>query len=116
MGTVDNTGDSCLAYTALHIYISTGEGPLGEDDQHFSWLFYILNQTDELPMTSTSHFDHEKSNWQDYAKTAVNLFAQLGAHGVHVLFPSGRWGVGEGSPRDLWRKPVHPRLPYNLYV
>jgi tripeptidyl-peptidase-1 len=54
-----------------------------------------------IPQTiSTSYGDDEQTVPQDYAKSVCDLFAQLGAMGVTLLFSSGDDGVGGGSCRS----------------
>ncbi len=51
-----------------------------------------------IPQTiSTSYGDDEQTVPQEYATSVCNMFAQLGAMGVSVLFASGDHGVGDGS-------------------
>ena len=54
-----------------------------------------------IPQTiSTSYGDNERTVPLDYATSICNMFAQLGAMGVSVLFASGDSGVGGGSCRS----------------
>ncbi len=54
-----------------------------------------------IPQTiSTSYGDDEQTVPQEYATSVCNMFAQLGAMGVSVLFASGDLGVGGGSCRS----------------
>jgi tripeptidyl-peptidase-1 len=51
-----------------------------------------------IPQTiSTSYGDDEQTVPPDYATSVCNMFAQLGAMGISVLFSSGDFGVGGGS-------------------
>jgi tripeptidyl-peptidase-1 len=51
-----------------------------------------------IPQTiSTSYGDDEQTVPLDYAISVCNMFAQLGAMGISVLFASGDSGVGGGS-------------------
>jgi tripeptidyl-peptidase-1 len=51
-----------------------------------------------IPQTiSTSYGDDEQTVPLDYATSICNMFAQLGAMGISVLFASGDSGVGGGS-------------------
>ena len=48
-----------------------------------------------IPQTiSTSYGDDEQTVPRDYATSVCNMFAQLGAMGVSILFASGDGGVG----------------------
>lgn len=50
---------------------------------------------DQLPTTlTTSYGDNEREIPQDYAQNVCNMFGQLGARGVTVLFSSGDSGPG----------------------
>ena len=59
-------------------------------------LTYLLAQPDnELPHTlTTSYGEDEQSVPLSYRTTVCNMFGQLGARGVSVLFSSGDTGVG----------------------
>ena len=51
-----------------------------------------------IPQTiSTSYGDDEQTVPLDYATSVCNMFAQLGAMGVTVIFGSGDFGVGNRS-------------------
>lgn len=87
-------------------YSTGGLGPLvptadeptqpGSNEPYLDFLTYILNQTnDRLPQTlSTSYGEEEQSVPKDYALKICNMFMQLGARGVSVLFASGDSGPG----------------------
>ena len=66
------------------------------DEPYIVWLNYITSLPDSaLPKSvSSSYGDDEQTIPESYAKTACNMFAQLGARGVSVLFSSGDEGVG----------------------
>ena len=70
--------------------------PENTDEPYLVWLQYILSLPDsELPtVVSTSYADDEQTVSYDYAVQTCNMFAQLGARGVTVLFGSGDEGVG----------------------
>ena len=61
------------------------------------WLEFILNQTTISQTISTSYGDDEQTVPPEYGKCVCDLFAQLGARGVSVLFATGDYGVGEGD-------------------
>ncbi|KAH9007685.1 peptidase S8/S53 domain-containing protein, partial [Lactarius deliciosus] len=53
---------------------------------------------DNIPQTiSTSYGGYEHNAPLEYATKVCDLFSQLGARGVSVLFASGDWGVGGGD-------------------
>ncbi|KAH9161681.1 subtilisin-like protein [Lactarius sanguifluus] len=88
---------SGMAYPTPITYYSVGDGPDGEDDQYLAWVDYMLN-LDEIPQTiSTSYSNYESDFPLDYARAVCDLFMQLGARGVSVLFSSGNDGVGAGD-------------------
>ncbi|OQO04353.1 hypothetical protein B0A48_10964 [Cryoendolithus antarcticus] len=71
------------------------EGP-GQNEPYLDALTYLLAQPDRaLPHTiSTSYGEDEQSVPLAYRKKVCNMFGQLGARGVSVLFSSGDTGVG----------------------
>jgi tripeptidyl-peptidase-1 len=95
-----------ISYPTPNTYYITGGEPSFEPDSftttntnepYLDWLNFILDQ-DTIPQTiSTSYGDDEQTVPPDYAKTVCNLFAQVGARGVSLLFSSGDYGVGGGS-------------------
>ena len=91
----------------IHAYSTAGRGPLKPDldqpdgsdssnEPYLDFLTYILGQPDgELPHTLTSSYgEDEQSVPLEYRKTVCNMFGQLGARGVSILFSSGDTGVG----------------------
>jgi tripeptidyl-peptidase-1 len=94
-----------LAYNTLGTYYTTGgRGPvvgqsdptLSTNEPYLDQLHYLLDLPDEeLPaVLSTSYGEDEQSVPEAYANATCNLFAQLGARGVSVIFSSGDSGVG----------------------
>ncbi|KAF4222919.1 hypothetical protein CNMCM6457_001042 [Aspergillus fumigatiaffinis] len=96
-----------LAYKALGTYYTTGgRGPVvpedGQDtnvstnEPYLDQLHYLLGLPDEeLPaVLSTSYGEDEQSVPESYSNATCNLFAQLGARGVSIVFSSGDSGVG----------------------
>ncbi|CAL5866236.1 uncharacterized protein PFLUO_LOCUS443 [Penicillium psychrofluorescens] len=97
-----------VAYQALATYYTTGgRGPLeaeadqpnasdSQNEPYLDQLQYLVNlPDDELPaVLSTSYGESEQSIPASYATSVCNLFAQLGARGVSVIFSSGDSGVG----------------------
>ncbi|KAK8073926.1 tripeptidyl-peptidase [Apiospora phragmitis] len=70
--------------------------PPGDNEPYLEFLTYILAQDDaDLPQTlSTSYGEEEQSIPREYALKVCNMFMQLGARGVSVLFSSGDSGPG----------------------
>ncbi|KAH9025521.1 subtilisin-like protein [Lactarius pseudohatsudake] len=81
-------------------FYSVGDGPEGEDDPYLSWLKYMIDLTDVPQTISTSYADYETRFALDHARAACDLFMQLGARGVSVLFASGDNGVGADCMTD----------------
>lgn len=114
--TIDDSGEANLDVQYLlsvgypvpiHAYSTGGLAPIvpdldqpnattAENEPYLDFLNYILAQPDaELPHTlSTSYGEDEQSVPLAYRKTVCNMFGQLGARGVSVLFSSGDTGVG----------------------
>jgi tripeptidyl-peptidase I len=94
-------------------YSTAGRGPLiptrdqprqpGSNEPYLEWLTYMLNLEDEdLPQTiSTSYGEEEQSIPREYALKTCNMFMQLGARGVSVLFSSGDAGPGNGCVSNI---------------
>ena len=81
-------------------YSTGGRGPLiptlnnkfpSTNEPYLEFLTYVLAQDDAaLPQTlTTSYGEEEQSVPEEYALKVCNLFMQLGARGVSVLFSSG---------------------------
>ncbi|KAL2825695.1 peptidase S8/S53 domain-containing protein [Aspergillus pseudoustus] len=116
-----------LAYNALATFYTTGGtapflpgvGQSGEDEStnepYLEQLHYLLNLPDEdLPaVLTTSYGEDEQSVPETYSDATCNLFAQLGARGVSVIFSSGDDGVGlscltnDGTNRTRFQ-PIFP--------
>ncbi|KLJ05472.1 hypothetical protein EMPG_11051 [Blastomyces silverae] len=66
------------------------------NEPYLDQLHYLLSLPDEeLPaILTTSYGENERSVPERYANSTCNLFAQLGARGVSVLFASGDYGPG----------------------
>ncbi|KAH9052982.1 subtilisin-like protein [Lactarius deliciosus] len=90
---------SGMAYPTPITYYSVGDGPDGEDDPYLSWLNYMVDLDDaDIPQTISTSYANKETNWPlDHARSLCDLFMQLGARGVSVLFASGNDGVGEGD-------------------
>ncbi|KAA8645989.1 hypothetical protein EYZ11_004014 [Aspergillus tanneri] len=116
-----------LAYNALATYYTTGgRGPAvpeeGEsndtestNEPYLEQLHYLLDLPDEeLPaVLTTSYGEDEQTVPYEYSNATCNLFAQLGARGVSVIFSSGDFGVGascltnDGTHRTRFQ-PIFP--------
>lgn len=96
-----------LAYRALVTFYTTGgRGPVTPDGEeptaistnepYLEQLHYLNNLSDtDLPAVITmSYGESEQSVPKSYATASCNLFAQLGARGVTVIFSSGDSGPG----------------------
>ncbi len=94
-----------MAYPTRHVFYSNGgewEAMPGTNepapgDSFLEWLKHMIDQPNVPQTISTSYGDPEKGVPREYARTSCNLFAQLGARGASVIFPSGNDGVGEGN-------------------
>ncbi|OKL56859.1 Tripeptidyl-peptidase sed3 [Talaromyces atroroseus] len=116
-----------LSYHVPTIFFTTGgRGPLVPDlsepdanassnEPYLEQLHYLLDLSDEeLPaVLSTSYGEDEQTLPESYTNTTCNLFAQLGARGVSIIFSSGDEGVGEacltndGTNRTTFN-PIYP--------
>ncbi|KAB5585212.1 tripeptidyl-peptidase [Coniochaeta sp. 2T2.1] len=105
-------------------YSTGGRGPLvptadqptppGSNEPYFEFLTFLLAQPDSaLPQTlSTSYGEEEQSVPQEYAVKVCNMFMQLGARGVSVLFSSGDSGPGNSCLRNTDDAPYfNPTFP-----
>lgn len=103
-----------LAYNALATFYTTGgRGPLVPDaeqpnasessnEPYLEQLHYLINLPDEeLPaVLTTSYGEAEQTVPASYATAVCDLYAQLGARGVSVIFSSGDSGVGDSCQRN----------------
>ncbi|KAI1348314.1 tripeptidyl-peptidase [Xylaria sp. FL0043] len=104
-------------------YSTGGRGPLvptkdepgpSSNEPYLEFLTWILDQDDaDLPQTiSTSQGEEEQSVPADYAIKVCNMFMQLGARGVSVLFSSGDSGPGDSCTRVTDNAPYfQPTFP-----
>ncbi|KAI0436456.1 tripeptidyl-peptidase [Xylaria telfairii] len=104
-------------------YSTGGRGPLvptvdepgpSSNEPYLEFLTYLLDQPDSaLPQTlSTSYGEEEQSVPADYALKVCNMFMQLGARGVSVLFSSGDSGPGDSCTRQSDKAPYfQPTFP-----
>ena len=96
-----------MAYPTPHIYYSIGgdmvwspEDEPTAGDMYLEWFKHILVQSNIPQTISVSYGGSEEYLPPQYAVALCNMFAQLGARGVSVLFPSGDSGVGPGDCED----------------
>ncbi|KAI1865824.1 uncharacterized protein JN550_008082 [Neoarthrinium moseri] len=99
---------AALSYnTDIRFYSTGGRGPLipdldqpylsqNSDEPYLELVTYLLALPDEdLPTTlTTSYGDNEREIPLVYARKVCEMFGQLGARGVSVLFSSGDTGPG----------------------
>ncbi|KAH9020559.1 subtilisin-like protein [Lactarius deliciosus] len=98
---------SAMAYpTPIIFYITGGLGSWSDSgeplpgDVYLESLEYLLKKSDIPQTISISYGTYEWNVPQEYAKALCILFAQLGARGVSVLFPTGDDGVGKNCMDD----------------
>ncbi|KAH9164686.1 subtilisin-like protein [Lactarius sanguifluus] len=97
-----------IAYPTPHIFYSIG-GTLKwklvdhqpvVGDFFLMWMDYLVDK-EKIPQTmSASYVVDEKNIPAEYARSVCDMFMQLGARGVSILFPSGDDGVGVGNCQD----------------
>ncbi|TID21601.1 H(+)/Cl(-) exchange transporter 5 [Venturia nashicola] len=87
----------------LTAYTTGGEQPewikpsinaTNTNEPFLAWAQYMLALPSLPNVVSTSYGDSEGTVSPSYARAVCNSFAQLGARGVSVLFPSGDGGIG----------------------
>lgn len=79
------------------------EGPISTNEPYLEFLTYILALNDSaLPQTlTTSYGEEEQSVPEEYALEICDMFMQLGARGVSVLFSSGDSGLGKSCVSNV---------------
>ncbi|KAH9012183.1 subtilisin-like protein [Lactarius pseudohatsudake] len=94
-GNLDMQYAQAMAVPTPHTFYSIGGGP--GSDPYLRFLDFMLALEDGvLPRTiSTSYGGVEGEAPRDFAESACDLYARLGARGVSVLFSTGDDGVGE---------------------
>ncbi|KAH9041312.1 subtilisin-like protein [Lactarius pseudohatsudake] len=96
-----------IAWPTPHVFYSIGGlaeefipdsfTPVNSNEPYLGWLDTMI-RSEDIPQTiSTSYGGDEQTFPPDYAKSVCDLFGQLGARGVSVLFASGDEGVGGGD-------------------
>ncbi|KAH9058176.1 subtilisin-like protein [Lactarius vividus] len=108
---------SAMAYpTPIIFYIAgamdwshSGEPLPG--DAYLESLEYLLKKADIPQTISISYGTYEWTVPLEYARAVCILFAQLGARGVSVLFPSGDEGVGKDCEDQSGNVRFIPEFP-----
>ncbi|KAH9159723.1 subtilisin-like protein [Lactarius sanguifluus] len=96
-----------IAWPTPHVFYSIGGlaeefipdslQPVNNNEPFLGWL-EVMTSVEDAPQTiSTSYSGHEQTFPPDYATSVCELFGQLGARGVSIIFSSGNWGVGGGD-------------------
>ncbi|KAH9051638.1 subtilisin-like protein [Lactarius deliciosus] len=97
-----------IAYPTPHIFYSIGGKLTWSPDDYkpiagdffLMWMDYLVPK-EKIPQTmSASYGIYEKDVPPEYARSVCDMFMQLGARGVSVLFASGDNGVGVGNCQD----------------
>ncbi|KAH9041309.1 subtilisin-like protein [Lactarius pseudohatsudake] len=96
-----------IAWPTPHVFYSTGGltedfipdsfHPVNNNEPYLGWLETMIRLEDVPQTISTSYGGNEQTFPPDYAKSVCDLFGQLGARGVSILFASGDSGVGGGD-------------------
>ncbi|KAH8983112.1 subtilisin-like protein [Lactarius akahatsu] len=108
---------SAMAYPTPIIFYLAGamdwsrSGEPLPGDAYIESLGYLLKKTDIPQTISISYGTYERTVPQEYARAVCILFAQLGARGVSVLYPSGDVGVGENCEDELGNVRFIPEFP-----
>ncbi|KAI9450437.1 subtilisin-like protein [Lactarius psammicola] len=103
----DTQYTGAMVYPTPVIYYIAGGGAEWSDDgeplpgdAYLEWFKYLLKKS-KIPQTiSISYSLAEKDRPPEYAIALCDLFLQLGARGVSVLFASGDDGVGAEDCKD----------------
>ncbi|KAH9041311.1 subtilisin-like protein [Lactarius pseudohatsudake] len=96
-----------IAWPTPHVFYSIGGLaeefipdsfiPVNNNEPYLGWLDTMIGSEDIPQTISTSYGGDEQTFPPDYAKSVCDLFGQLGARGVSILFSSGDSGVGGGD-------------------
>ncbi|KAH9039325.1 subtilisin-like protein [Lactarius pseudohatsudake] len=115
---VDVQTASAMAYPTPIIFYSTGgigewsdSGEPLPGDTYLESLKYLFRKTDIPQTISISYGTYERNVPWEYAKVLCLLFAQLGARGASVLFPSGDDGVGKNCEDESGNVRFIPDFP-----
>ncbi|KAH9041354.1 subtilisin-like protein [Lactarius pseudohatsudake] len=88
-----------IAWPTPPVFYSVGglSGDTPANELFLEWL-EVMTRLEDVPETiSTSYGGEEQTFSPDYATSLCDLFKQLGARGVSLLFASGDDGVGGGG-------------------
>ncbi|KAH9051639.1 subtilisin-like protein [Lactarius deliciosus] len=109
-----------IAYPTPHIFYSIGgtlkwklvDNQPVVGDFFLMWMAYLVVK-ETIPQTmSASYIVNEKDVPAEYARSVCDMFMQLGARGVSILFSSGDDGVGVGNCQDAsGRVKFIPKFP-----
>ncbi|KAH8980024.1 subtilisin-like protein [Lactarius hatsudake] len=109
-----------IAYPTPHVFYSIGGKPRWSLADHqpvvgdffLMWMAYLVPK-ETIPQTmSASYAVNEKDVPAEYARSVCDIFMQLGARGVSILFSSGDDGVGVGNCQDAsGRVQFIPKFP-----
>ncbi|KAH8982321.1 subtilisin-like protein [Lactarius hatsudake] len=96
-----------IAWPTPHVFYSIGGlgeefipdsfTPVNTNEPYLGWLDTMIRSEDVPQTISTSYGGDEQTFPRDYATSVCELFGQLGARGVSILFASGDEGVGGGD-------------------
>ncbi|KAH9064028.1 subtilisin-like protein [Lactarius vividus] len=100
-----------IAWPTPHVFYSIGGLPLdsaaevtpdnftpvNNNEPYLEWLDVMIRLEDVPQTVTTSYGGEEQAFPPDYAVSLCELFMQLGARGVSILFASGDEGVGDGD-------------------
>ncbi|KAH8978989.1 subtilisin-like protein [Lactarius hatsudake] len=96
-----------IAWPTPHVFYSIGglaeefipdsAQPVNSNEPFLDWLEAIIGLEDVPQTIVTSYGGDEQTFPRDYATSVCELFGQLGARGVSIIFSSGDGGVGYGE-------------------
>ncbi|KAF8268692.1 subtilisin-like protein [Lactarius quietus] len=96
-----------IAYPTPHVFYSIGGAPPpfipssfqqeNNNEPWLDWLGHMIDLPDPPQTLSASYGGNEQTFPPEYAVSVCDLFKQLGARGVSLLFASGDSGVGGGD-------------------
>ncbi|KAH9070670.1 subtilisin-like protein [Lactarius deliciosus] len=96
-----------MAWPTPHIFYSIGGlaeefipdsfTPVNTNEPYLGWLDTMIRSEDVPQTISTSYGGDEQTFPPDYARSVCELFGQLGARGISIIFSSGDEGVGGGD-------------------
>ena len=97
-GSLDIQYTEAMAYPTPITFYSTGEGtPAGTVDRMTAWVKFVIDEPKPPQTITTSYGQDESFGSKEYSVYLCDLFMQLGARGVSLLFATGDGGVGKGN-------------------